>query len=155
VKEIFPSLLKQRKWYKYKRDAKVGDVVLRKDETAAGQTYKYVRIVGVNLGSDGKVRSGDVEYKIPGESKFRVTTRPIHKLILVVPVEEQMIEEPGEEKIKKKAIHRAQVVAAWRKTWMRGGWQRRAHRQQIQKNQGPKQEKGKWKTTCGAQVVVT
>ncbi len=96
VKEIFPSLLKQKKWYKNKRDAKVGDVVLRKDETAVGQTYKYARIIGVHVGSDGKVRSADVEYKIPGESKFHVTTRPIHKLVLVVPVEEQTMEEPGD-----------------------------------------------------------
>jgi hypothetical protein len=35
VTEIFPSLLKQRKWYK--REAKVGNVVLRKDETAAAK----------------------------------------------------------------------------------------------------------------------
>ncbi len=34
---MFPSLLKQQKWFKYKRDAKIGDIVLRKDETAAGQ----------------------------------------------------------------------------------------------------------------------
>jgi hypothetical protein len=33
-------------------------------------------------------------YKIPGESKFHVTTRPIHKLVLVVLVEEQTMEEP-------------------------------------------------------------
>jgi hypothetical protein len=105
VKEIFPSLVKQKKWNRYKRDAKVGDVVLRKDETAAGQTYKSVRIIGVHAGSDGKVRSADVEYKIPGESKFRVTTRPSHKLVLVIPVEEQTMEEPedlvegGEEEV--------------------------------------------------------
>ncbi len=78
-----------RKWYKYKRDAKVGDVVLRKDETAAGQTYEYARIISIYVGLDGKVRSADLEYKVPGKSKFRVTTRPIHKLVLVVPVEEQ------------------------------------------------------------------
>jgi hypothetical protein len=40
VKEIFPSSLRQKKWYKYKRDVKVGDVVLRKNESAAGQMYK-------------------------------------------------------------------------------------------------------------------
>jgi hypothetical protein len=34
VHEIFPSLLKQMKWYKYKRDARVGNVVLQRDETA-------------------------------------------------------------------------------------------------------------------------
>jgi hypothetical protein len=32
VKEVFPSLLKQQKWFKYKRDTKMGDIVLRKDE---------------------------------------------------------------------------------------------------------------------------
>jgi hypothetical protein len=26
VKEVFPSLLKQQKWFKYKRDAKIGDI---------------------------------------------------------------------------------------------------------------------------------
>jgi hypothetical protein len=75
---------------------KVGDVILRKDETAARQTYKYAQVVSVHTGLDGKVRSADVEYKIPGESKVRVTTSPIHKLILLVPVEEQTL---GEEEI--------------------------------------------------------
>jgi hypothetical protein len=28
VQEIFPSLLRHKKWYKYKQDARVGDVVL-------------------------------------------------------------------------------------------------------------------------------
>jgi hypothetical protein len=92
VKEVFPSLLRQQKWFKYKRDTKVGDVVLRKDETA-GQTYKYARVTKVHVGTDGKVRAADIEYKVPGEARFRSTTRPIHKLVLIVPVEEQVIEE--------------------------------------------------------------
>ncbi len=33
----------------------------------------------------------DIEYRLPGESVFRTTTRPIHKLILVVPAEEQAV----------------------------------------------------------------
>jgi hypothetical protein len=93
VKEVFPSLLKQLKWYKYKRDAKVGDIVLRKDETEAGQTYKYVRVTNVHIGTDGKVRAADIEYKVPRESKFRTTTSLIHKLVLVILVEEQTMEE--------------------------------------------------------------
>jgi hypothetical protein len=40
AKEVFLSLLKQKKWHKYKKDARVGDVVLQKDETAAGQTKR-------------------------------------------------------------------------------------------------------------------
>jgi hypothetical protein len=89
IEEVFPERLKQSKWKQDKRDLKVGDVVLRKDETAAGQTYKYSKVVRVHTSTDGKVRATDIEYKLPGESVFRTTTRPIHKLVLVVPVEEQ------------------------------------------------------------------
>jgi hypothetical protein len=42
VKVVLPALLKQKKWLKYKYNRQVGYVVLRKDETAAGQTHKYV-----------------------------------------------------------------------------------------------------------------
>jgi hypothetical protein len=65
------------------------DVVLRKDETAAWQSYQYARITKVNKGTDGLVRLANIEYKVPGESKFRTSTRPIHKLVLIIPVEEQ------------------------------------------------------------------
>ncbi len=65
--------------------------MLRKDETAAGQTYKYAKVIKVHTSADGKVRAADIEYKLPGESVFRTTTRPIHKLVLVVPIEEQAI----------------------------------------------------------------
>jgi hypothetical protein len=87
---VFPEKLRQSKWKQEKRDLRVRDVVLRKDETAAGQTYKYAKVVKVHTSTDGKVRAADIEYKLPGESVFRTTTRPIHKLVLVVPVEEQI-----------------------------------------------------------------
>jgi hypothetical protein len=89
IEEVFPQRLKQSKWKLEKRDLKTGDIVLRKDETAAGQTYKYAKVVKVHAGTDGKVRAADIEYKLPGESVFRTTTRPIHKLVLIIPVEEQ------------------------------------------------------------------
>ncbi len=90
IEEVFPERLRQSKWKQGKRDLKVGDVVLRKDETAAGQTYKYAKVIKVHTSTDGKVRAADVEYKLPGESVFRTTTRPIHKLVLVVPIKEQV-----------------------------------------------------------------
>jgi hypothetical protein len=90
IEEIFPEKLKQSKWKREKRDLKVGDVVLRKDETAAGQTYKYAKVTKVHNSKDGKLRAADIEYKLPGESVFRTTTRPIHKLVLIVPIEEQV-----------------------------------------------------------------
>jgi hypothetical protein len=89
IEEVFPERLKQSKWKQEKRDLKVGDIVLRKDETAAGQTYKYAKVVKVHTSTDGKVRAADIEYKLPGESVFRITTRPIHKLVLIIPIEEQ------------------------------------------------------------------
>jgi hypothetical protein len=89
IEEVFPQRLKQSKWKLEKRDLKIGDIVLRKDETAAGQTYKYAKVVKVHVGTDGRVRAADVEYKLPGESVFRMTTRPIHKLVLIIPIEEQ------------------------------------------------------------------
>jgi hypothetical protein len=90
IEEVFPQRLKQSKWRLEKRDLKTGDIVLRKDETAAGQTYKYAKVVKVHAGTDGKVRAAEIEYKLPGESVFRLTTRPIHKLVLIIPVEEQV-----------------------------------------------------------------
>jgi hypothetical protein len=89
IKEVFPEMLKQHKWTRDKQDVKVGDIVLRKDETAAGQTYKYARVTKVHVNTDGRVRAADVEYKLPGETVYRTTTRPIHKLVMVLPVEEQ------------------------------------------------------------------
>jgi hypothetical protein len=89
IEKIFPEKLRQSKWKQERRDLKVGDVVLRKDETAVGQTYKYAKVTRVHTSTDGKVRAADIEYKLPRESVFRTTTRPIHKLVLVVPVEEQ------------------------------------------------------------------
>jgi hypothetical protein len=89
IEEVFPERLKQSKWKQEKRDLKEGDIVLRKDETAAGQTYKYAKVVKVHTSADGKVRAADIEYKLPGESTFRKTTRPIHKLVLIIPIEEQ------------------------------------------------------------------
>jgi hypothetical protein len=52
----------------------------------------------VQVSSDGKVRAADIEYKLPGESVFRTTTRPIHKLVLVIPIEEQglTVDQAGE-----------------------------------------------------------
>jgi hypothetical protein len=91
IEEVFPEMLKQNKWTRDKKDLKVGDIVLRKDETAAGQTYKYAKVTKVHVSADGRVRAADIEYKLPGEGSFRTTTRPIHKLVMVLPVEEQAV----------------------------------------------------------------
>jgi hypothetical protein len=57
--------------------------------------YKYSGVVKVNEGTDGKVRLADIQYEVPGENKFRISTRPIHKLVLIIPMEEQTMEDKG------------------------------------------------------------
>ncbi len=45
------------------------------------------------------MRSADIEYRLPGETKYRTTSWPIHKMVLIIPVEEQT-KESGEEEVK-------------------------------------------------------
>jgi Family of unknown function (DUF5641) len=60
----------------------VGDVVLLKDETAAGNTYKLARVTEVFRDEkDDRVRKVSVAYKNVTEKVFRVSTRPIHKIV--------------------------------------------------------------------------
>jgi hypothetical protein len=74
------------KWFNHKKNVQVGNVVLRRDETATGQTHKYARILQVHDSTDKMAWSVDMEYKLPGEKKFWVTIRPIHKLIMAVTI---------------------------------------------------------------------
>jgi hypothetical protein len=60
-----PSAIQAKQVENSTKDVKVGDIVLRKNQMAAGQTYKYALVVRVHE-EDGKARSSYVEYKIPG-----------------------------------------------------------------------------------------
>jgi hypothetical protein len=86
---VFQGLDRSYKWRQDQRDSQVGDVVLLKDETAAGDTYKLARVVEVfrNV-QDARVREVTVAYKNFNEKSFRTSTRPIHKIVLVVPAED-------------------------------------------------------------------
>jgi hypothetical protein len=55
-------------------------------------------VIGIHKESDGKVRSEEVKYKIPGEIGFRITTHSTSKLIMVVPSEEEDMGEEEDEK---------------------------------------------------------
>jgi hypothetical protein len=87
---VFQGLDRSYKWRREFRDLCTGDVVLLKDETAASASFKIARITRVfNSQIDGKVHRVIVQYKNPGEAVFRVSERPVQKVVLVVPVEEQ------------------------------------------------------------------
>ncbi len=54
-----------------------------KEETLASKDYRLGRVKEVFPGEDRHVRNAAIEYKNPAERGFRVTTRPIQKLILI------------------------------------------------------------------------
>ena len=81
---MFGQLIPAKKWRKDHPDLKVDDVVLMKDESIASRTYRLARVKQVFIGNDGHVRRALLVYKNPGESVFRETERPIHKLVLIV-----------------------------------------------------------------------
>jgi hypothetical protein len=54
------------------------------------------RVAKVHTVVDRMICLADAEYKLLGEDKFRVITRPINKLIFVVLIEEQTFEEEAE-----------------------------------------------------------
>ena len=87
----FQSLLPQYKWHRKYRSLKVGDIVLINDEDSKVGEFKLGKVVGTKQGKDGHVRTVFVEYvRVSGDSFVRSRSpRPVHKLVVVVPVEEQ------------------------------------------------------------------
>jgi hypothetical protein len=86
---VFQGLDKSYRWRQNQRDSLVGDVVLLKDETATTCTYKLARVSEVIPDErEGKIRKVVVAYKNFNERVFRQSTRPIHKIVLIVPAED-------------------------------------------------------------------
>jgi len=83
------------KWCTVNRNLKVGDMVLLKKETVTTTNYKLGRVYrAVPCIKDGLVRKVMVGYHTHQQAPLRFTERPVSKLVLVVPVEEQ--EDPEE-----------------------------------------------------------
>jgi hypothetical protein len=61
--QVLQGQVLAQKWRKHHLDAQVGDVVLVKNETAAGMEFQRGRVVEAIPGEDGHVRSVQVEYK--------------------------------------------------------------------------------------------
>lgn len=87
---VYQGLDRTYKWRKGERDLRPGDVVLLKDETRAYESYRLAKVDMVHpSAADGRVRRVRVAYKNPGEKDYRYSERPVHKLVLIVPMEEQ------------------------------------------------------------------
>ena len=83
-KEYLPTLQQRPKWNQEKRNMKVNDVVLIKDENEPRNDWSMGVVVKVEPDSKGFVRSAVVKTET---SELR---RPVHKLILMLTAEERM-----------------------------------------------------------------
>ena len=87
----FHSLVPQYKWHKTQRNVQVRDIVLVNNDTGLIGEYKLGQVNSIKTGKDGLVRSAQVRCVSTKDGKVSTTTleRPIHKLCIIVPVEEQ------------------------------------------------------------------
>ena len=83
-KEYLATLQQRPKWYQEKRNMKIDDVVLIKDENTPRNDWSMGVIVNVEPDSKGLVRS------IVVRTETTELRRPVHKLVLLLAVEDRM-----------------------------------------------------------------
>jgi hypothetical protein len=102
--QVFGGRMLSHKWTKKERDVAVGDVVLLAEAENDDPTYRMGVVDSVKPGEDGHVRTVNIRYTNPGKtpeerSPPKITTRPIHKVAVIVPVgyvfEDDHRAEPG------------------------------------------------------------
>ena len=89
--QVFHSLVPQYKWHKSMRNVQVGDVVLVGEDAIGVGEYKLGQVEDVKVSKDGLVRSCQVRCvsRTDGKISKSLLQRPIHKLCVIVPKEEQ------------------------------------------------------------------
>jgi hypothetical protein len=92
MQQVFSGRMLNHKWTKNVRNVAVGDIVYLAEAENEDPTYRLGQIVEACPGEDGCVRTVRVQYTNPGRSEGkrsppRITTRPIHKVAVVVPAE--------------------------------------------------------------------
>ena len=85
-KEYLCYLQLRHKWTKRVRDMKVGDVVLVQDDNASRNDWKKGLIIKTQASKDGQVRQARLKINA-GRGEASELTRPIHKLVLLLPSE--------------------------------------------------------------------
>jgi hypothetical protein len=91
MQQVFSGRMLCHKWVKTVRNVAVGDIVYLAEAENEDPTYRLVVVVEANPGEDGCVRTVRVQYTNPGKtykerSPPKTTTRPIHKVAVIVPV---------------------------------------------------------------------
>ena len=91
----FPSLILQQKWHVEQRNVSVGDIVLVQDSNTLRGQWKLAEVCEAERSKDGKVRDVVLRYKRNnGKSDYTGTKdtkikRSVHRLVIIVPVEER------------------------------------------------------------------
>ena len=85
-------MVPQYKWHKTERNVEIGDVVLVNEDGALVGEYKLGQVIDVKASKDGLIRSAKIQcVSRTTDDKITKTVleRPIHKLCIIVPKEEQ------------------------------------------------------------------
>ena len=88
MKEVFPNLVIRKKWHTEVRNLMVGDIVLVQDLNSLRGNWKRAIVSEVLPSKDDKVRRVNVSYITTTGVRSEVE-RPVQKLILLNPVDEQ------------------------------------------------------------------
>jgi hypothetical protein len=92
MSQVFGGRMLSHKWTKKERDVAAGDVVLLAEAENDDPTYRMGIVDSVKPGEDGHVRTVNIRYTNPGKglgerSPPKITTRPIHKIAVIMPVD--------------------------------------------------------------------
>ena len=88
TRDYFPSLIIRQKWHTARRSVKEGDIVLIQDSNSVRGKWKMGRVSKAEPSlRDGFVRNVEIQYKNPNHRLFTTITRPVQRIIVIVPVE--------------------------------------------------------------------
>lgn len=95
IRDYFPTLTVRQRWHTAQRNLRERDVVLVQDSDLIRGNWKLAQVERAIPGRDGKVRDVELRYRIvdpgstPDRKKDRFINRSVHRLVLLLPVEEQ------------------------------------------------------------------
>ena len=95
MRDYFHTLIVRQKWHQDKRNLQSGDIVLVADSKVIKGTWRLAQVCDIIPSSDNKVRDVKIRYKIQKENnsydgiKDTIITRSVHRLVLILPIEEQ------------------------------------------------------------------
>ncbi len=100
MQQVFQGRVLAQQWRKPKRDVRPGDVVMLAEVEIEDPVYHLGKVESVKTGEDGHVRTVSIQYTNPGRnpqerSPMKVTTRPIHKIAVIVPVDYRFEDDQG------------------------------------------------------------